>query len=106
MKKIHRLLSKVFAFFYLLIKLSKVKWFLNYRNDAESIVWIKTNPIFSFFKYLRYNDLLSDFLLIEAIVKHNRKYKIVIGKNIGRYSDKIILILISIVCYYVKRINA
>jgi glutathione synthase/RimK-type ligase-like ATP-grasp enzyme len=98
MKKIHRLLSKVFAFFYLLIKLSKVKWFLNYRNDAESIVWIKTNPIFSFFKYLRYNDLLSDFLLIEAIVKHNRKYKIVIGKNIGRYSDKIIFYSVSENC--------
>ncbi len=98
MKKLNRLLSKIFAFFYLFIKISKIKWIKNYRSSSESIIWIKTNPIFTLFKYLKNNDLLSDFSLIESIVQHDLKFKIVFGKNIGKFKNRRIYYSVSENC--------
>lgn len=98
MKKLNSLVSKILAFLYLFIKISKLKWINNYESKAESIVWIKTNPIFTLLRYLRQNDLLSDFALIEALVQNNIKIKIVFGKNIGKYNNKKIYYSVSENC--------
>ena len=98
MKKLNRLASKILAFLYLFLKISKLKWFKNHDSNAESIVWIKTNPVFTLLRYLRHNDLLSDFALIEALVQNDIKFKIVFGKNIGKYNNKKIYYTVSENC--------
>lgn len=98
MKIINRLVSKVLAFLYLFIKISKLKWFKNHNSDAEVIVWIKTNPITTLLRYLKHNDLLSDFALIEAIANKNIPFKIVIGNSIGKYNNRIIFYTVSENC--------
>ena len=81
MKFINRLFSKIFAFLYLFLKISKLKWIKNHDKNAEIIVWIKTNPLTTLLRYLKHNDLLSDFALIESIATRNIPFKIVVGKN-------------------------
>ena len=98
MKKLNRLASKILAFLYLFLKISKLKWFKNHDSNADSIVWIKTNPIFTLLRYLRHNDLLSDFALIEALVLNDIKFKIVFGKNIGKHNNKKIYYTVSENC--------
>ncbi len=87
---INRFLQKLFAFCYLLIKISKLNWIRYYSSKSHTIIWIKTNPILSIEKYLLNNDLLADFALIESIVRNQINYKVVFGKNIGKiYNSKI-----------------
>ena len=95
---INRLLQKIFAFFYLFIKISKSKWIKYYDTNSTNVIWIKTNPIFTLKNYLLRNDLLSDFALIDSIANNKMKYKIVFGKNIGKYSNSKILFTVSENC--------
>ena len=105
MKFINRLASKVLAFLYLFLKISKLKWFKNHSSDADVIVWIKTNPFTTLLRYLKHNDLLSDFALIEAIANRNIPFKIVIGNNIGKYNNKTIFYTVSENCNPYKLAN-
>lgn len=98
MKFINRLFSKIFAFLYLFLKISKLKWIKNHDKNAEIIVWIKTNPLTTLLRYLKHNDLLSDFALIESIATRNIPFKIVVGKNIGKYNNKTIFYTVSENC--------
>ena len=94
----NRLLQKVFATIYLLLKISKIDWFRYYNKKSNNIIWIKTNPIFSIKDYLLNNDLLSDFSLIESIIKNKQSYRIVIGKNIGKICNSKIFYSVSESC--------
>jgi len=95
---INRSFQKIFAFLYLFIKISKINWIKYYKSNSETIIWIKTNPIFTIKNYLLNNDLLSDFALIESMVKNKIEYKIVFGKNIGKYCNKRIFYTVSRNC--------
>ncbi|WP_136668959.1 RimK family alpha-L-glutamate ligase [Flavobacterium sp. H122] len=105
MKFINRLISKIFAFLYLFIRISFLKWFKNYDKNADTIVWIKTNPITTLLRYLKHNDLLSDFALIEAIAQKDIPFKIVVGSNIGKYINKRVFYNVSENCNPYKLAN-
>lgn len=98
MKFINRLFSKIFAFLYLFLKISKRKWLAQYDSKATTIIWIKTNPLTTLLRYLKHNDLLSDFALIEAVVQRNIPFKIVVGSRIGKYNNTTILYTVSENC--------
>ena len=105
MKFINRLISKIFAFLYLFLKISKLKWIKNYDKNADTIIWIKTNPFTTLLRYLKHNDLLSDFSLIETIATRNIPFKIVIGKHIGKFNNKTIFYTVSENCNPYKLAN-
>jgi glutathione synthase/RimK-type ligase-like ATP-grasp enzyme len=98
MDKINRLFSKVFAFFYLLTKVSFKK--RNKKNEKlpDIVVWIKVNPITKFFSYLKYNDLLADLSIIIALQRRRENFKIVFGSQIGEVNNKNIFYSISESC--------
>lgn len=98
MNFINRLFSKVFAFLYLFLKISKRKWFRNYDRTSDTVIWIKTNPVTTLLRYLRHNDLLSDFALIDSVARRNIPFRIAIGKNIGKYNNKTIFYTVSENC--------
>tara|TARA_B100001250_G_scaffold412378_1_gene443426 strand:- start:9305 stop:10390 length:1086 start_codon:yes stop_codon:yes gene_type:complete len=102
---LNRLFSKVFALLYLLYKISKFKWFKLYSSSSDYIVWIKTSPFKHPIKYLLINDLLTDFAIIESLVKNKINYKIVIGGSIGKYSNKNIFYSVSKNCNPYNLIN-
>ena len=105
MKFLNRLISKILAFLYLFIRISLLKWIKNHDKNADTIVWIKTNPITTLLRYLKHNDLLSDFALIEAIAQKNIPFKIVIGSNIGKCVNKKVFYNVSENCNPYKLAN-
>ncbi|WP_162846425.1 ATP-grasp domain-containing protein [Flavobacterium dankookense] len=82
-----------------------MKWIKNYDKNADTIIWIKTNPFTTLLRYLKHNDLLSDFALIESIAIRNIPFKIVIGNNIGKYNNKTIFYTVSENCNPYKVAN-
>jgi len=104
-KKINRLFSKIFALLYLLSRISWLKWMKQYNTSSSNIVWIKVNPIFHPLDYLKYNDLLSDLALIEALINRNMNFRIAVSDSIGKCTDKRIFYNISETCNPYKLAN-
>lgn len=95
---LNRLFQKIFAFIYLFYKISFSSWIKLYSSKAETVIWVKTNPIFSIKRYVLANDLLADVALIESLVSNGIPFKIVIGKNIGRTCNSNIFYTVSENC--------
>lgn len=98
MVKINRLFSKVFAFFYLLSKVSFKKSSNKNETFPDIVVWIKVNPITNIISYLKYNDLLADLSIIIALQKRSKNFKIVFGSQIGHVNNSNIFYSISETC--------
>jgi glutathione synthase/RimK-type ligase-like ATP-grasp enzyme len=81
------------------------KWIKQYNPSSEIVVWIKVNPLRHPLNYLKYNDLLSDLSLIEAIINRNMDFRIAVSDSIGKCTDKRIFYNISEMCNPYKLAN-
>jgi glutathione synthase/RimK-type ligase-like ATP-grasp enzyme len=98
MRNYKRLISKIFAFIYLLKKINFINLLSSNSTKSDIVVWLKINPIMNIISYLRYNDLLSDLAIICALQKRDKKFRIVIGSQIVCINDKTIFYSISETC--------
>jgi hypothetical protein len=103
--KINRLFSKIFAFIYLFYRMNWSKVIKNYNSNSNNIIWVKINPFFHLFDYLKYNDLLSDFTLINGIANEGLNFRISISNKIGKCVEKNIYYNISETCNYYQLSN-
>jgi RimK-like ATP-grasp domain len=88
-----KIISKILAFFYGITRVNWFKAFARSNSKAENVLWM----IPCWPRFWKYNKsyMVGDFAHIRYFHRHNIPYKIVIGKSIGKYTNKNIFYTIS-----------
>jgi glutathione synthase/RimK-type ligase-like ATP-grasp enzyme len=105
LNKVKRLFVKILAFLYLLNRVNIIGLLLRKRETSDVIVWIKVNPLLNIIDYLKYNDLLKDLSIINALQAEKITFRVVYGSQIGKIVGKRIYYSISEMCNPFNLVN-